>query len=90
MEGKSFHYENLSTIKVIGHGKTILGMCKCILLTLSMLITDVKKPIISLWERQLCINRFAALWVRRAKREKCRWKKRGENKEKWEKFWGHC
>jgi hypothetical protein len=83
MEGKSFHYENLSTIKVIGHGKTILGMCK---------------------------------WVRRAKREKCRWKeknksfelcvtinnsikghmtlknseKRGENKEKWEKFWGHC
>lgn len=81
-----------------------------------MLITDVKKPKISLWERQLCINRFAALWVRRAKREKCRWKeknksfelcvtinnsikghmtlknseKRGENKEKWEKFWGHC
>jgi hypothetical protein len=81
-----------------------------------MLIIDVKKPKISLWGRQLCIKRFAALRVRRAKREKCRWKeknksfelcvtinnsikghmtlknseKRGENKEKWEKFWGHC
>jgi hypothetical protein len=32
-----------------------------------MLIIDVKKSKISLWGRQLCIKRFAALWVRRAK-----------------------
>jgi hypothetical protein len=32
-----------------------------------MLIIDVKKPKISLWERQQCIKRFAALRVGRAK-----------------------
>ena len=67
MEEKRFHYENLSTIKVIGHGKAIFWLCKCIWSALSVLITDVKKPKISLWGRQQCIKRFAALWVRRAK-----------------------
>jgi len=76
MDGKSCHYEILSTIKVIGHGETIFERCKCIWSALSVLITDVKKPKISLWERQLHIKRFAALWVGRAKRERGRRKER--------------
>jgi hypothetical protein len=34
-----------------------------------VLIIDVKKPKISLWGRQLCTKRFAALRVRIAKRK---------------------
>ncbi len=67
MEGKSAHYENLSTIKVIGHGETIFGLCRSIWSALSVSITDVKKTENHFMGRQQYIKKSSLL---------CGWEKR--------------